>query len=690
MSRGAPYRGGSFGRGRGGFGGGRGGRGGFQQRDVGPPEMVLEIGSFIHAVEDEMFCSSSMPDKIPYFNAPIYLQNKSEIGKVDEILGPINEVYFSIKMGQGMVASSFKKGDKVYINADAVDGELQVEEVAAVQVQVAEEVFKGAEEAHEVAAQVVEDLVVIGAVVEGEGRLAAVEAEASVEEAGAADFAGHKKSLCYVHTYIHVLSLLLPSTARSLHFWMALQPLIAICGTTGVGKSKLAVELALALGGKVINADAMQVYQGLDVLTNKLRSDEQKGVEHVLMNSKKPGEQYVVGEWVRDAKQEIENAQVEGKVPIVVGGTSYWIHHLLFPTGLPAQAGPSKSMSSAPNAVLSSALRNLPGNLAALYTKLPPVAPSAKTEPDEAFALYDLLSHLDPPMANRWHWKDTRKVLRNLEIIKENGRTASEVLAETHSMAECSCYRALIFWLYADPEVLNPRLEERVDMPGSLTAQQGLLDEIRSIRHTVVKSPVALSGFREFYDYSIRDDTDDRTYATAVAEMKINTTKYAKRQVKWIRNKLLPAVGADVKQSTKAYLLDATGRFLQRDRPSRTHFTIRNGKETAGGPIAPDKSHRRITFTTKNSLPLLYNLLSKVPPTYYFHDEKQSARIVQLRNGKETAGGPIAPDKVICPYCTTEPNRPVMLEEGREWEIHQRTAAHRRMKRKADPHVDEL
>ena len=76
------------------------------------------MGTFVHAVEDEMLCSSLMPDKVPYFNAPIYLQNKSVIGKVDEILGPVNEVYFSIKMGEGMVASSFRKGDKVYIGGD--------------------------------------------------------------------------------------------------------------------------------------------------------------------------------------------------------------------------------------------------------------------------------------------------------------------------------------------------------------------------------------------------------------------------------------------------------------------------------------------------------------------------------------------------------------------------------------------
>ncbi|KAJ3990075.1 small nucleolar RNP protein [Lentinula detonsa] len=101
-----------FGRGR-----GQGGRAGFQ-RDFGPPETVLEMGSCVHAVEDELLCSSTIADKVPFFNAPIYLQNKSVIGKVDEILGPINEVHFSIKMSEGVLASSFKKGDKVFIGGD--------------------------------------------------------------------------------------------------------------------------------------------------------------------------------------------------------------------------------------------------------------------------------------------------------------------------------------------------------------------------------------------------------------------------------------------------------------------------------------------------------------------------------------------------------------------------------------------
>ncbi|KAF8866058.1 Gar1-domain-containing protein [Acephala macrosclerotiorum] len=108
--------GGGGGRGGGGFGG-RGGRGGFQQRDNGPPADVLEMGTFMHACEGEIICES-INSKIPYFNAPIYLQNKTAIGKVDEILGPINQVFFSVKPSEGIQATSFKSGDKFYIGGD--------------------------------------------------------------------------------------------------------------------------------------------------------------------------------------------------------------------------------------------------------------------------------------------------------------------------------------------------------------------------------------------------------------------------------------------------------------------------------------------------------------------------------------------------------------------------------------------
>ncbi|ODV87160.1 hypothetical protein CANARDRAFT_26583 [[Candida] arabinofermentans NRRL YB-2248] len=104
-------------RGRGGF---RGGRGGFRSGppvQQGPPDKVFEMGAFMHSCEGDIVCKS-INEKIPYFNAPIYLENKTQVGKVDEILGPLNEVFFTIKPSEGVQATSFKDGDKFYIAAD--------------------------------------------------------------------------------------------------------------------------------------------------------------------------------------------------------------------------------------------------------------------------------------------------------------------------------------------------------------------------------------------------------------------------------------------------------------------------------------------------------------------------------------------------------------------------------------------
>ncbi|XP_021741243.1 putative H/ACA ribonucleoprotein complex subunit 1-like protein 1 [Chenopodium quinoa] len=126
-----PRGGGSFRGARGGGGrgdrGGRGGRGGFGGRgggfggrgggfrDEGPPSEVVEISTFVHACEGEAVTKLTH-EKIPYFNAPIYLQNMTQIGKVEEIFGPINESFFSVKMMEGIVATSYAPGDKFYID----------------------------------------------------------------------------------------------------------------------------------------------------------------------------------------------------------------------------------------------------------------------------------------------------------------------------------------------------------------------------------------------------------------------------------------------------------------------------------------------------------------------------------------------------------------------------------------------
>ncbi|CAR25733.1 ZYRO0A06864p [Zygosaccharomyces rouxii] len=106
---------------RGGRGGMRGGRGNGRPNGrfvpQGPPDTVLEMGQFMHPCEGDIVCKS-INTKIPYFNAPMYLENKTQVGKVDEILGPLNEVYFTIKCTEGVHATSFKDGDKFYIGSD--------------------------------------------------------------------------------------------------------------------------------------------------------------------------------------------------------------------------------------------------------------------------------------------------------------------------------------------------------------------------------------------------------------------------------------------------------------------------------------------------------------------------------------------------------------------------------------------
>ncbi|XP_023439759.1 H/ACA ribonucleoprotein complex subunit 1 isoform X3 [Dasypus novemcinctus] len=123
--------GGNFrGGGRGGFGRG-GGRGGFNKgQDQGPPERVVLLGEFLHPCEDDIVCKCITDEnKVPYFNAPVYLENKEQIGKVDEIFGQLRDFYFSVKLSENMKASSFKKLQKVKKDLrEAVAGEVEVEE----------------------------------------------------------------------------------------------------------------------------------------------------------------------------------------------------------------------------------------------------------------------------------------------------------------------------------------------------------------------------------------------------------------------------------------------------------------------------------------------------------------------------------------------------------------------------------
>ncbi|KAG8886785.1 hypothetical protein FRB99_004355, partial [Tulasnella sp. 403] len=378
----------------------------------------------------------------------------------------------------------------------------------------------------------------------------------------------------------------------------ASHPLIAVIGTTGTGKSQLAIELALAIsdaskatssqygrwkGAKVINADAMQVYRGLDIVTNKVTEEEKQGVEHRLMDIRSPGEEYFVSQWIKDAVSEIESCHAAEELPIIVGGTTYWIQHLIFPNRLVSLEDGTEddhdaSVGSVDNGISSTwideVVSELPESLQRLWKDLPDKAASEVCTPDVAFSLHTLLSKLDPPVAARWHWNDTRKVLRSLEIIKESGRKASEIMMQQDGVTVNARYPTLVFWLYAEPHELNPRLDARVQK----MIERGMLQEIITMRelcHPKVVDPPTGSeapsidytqgifqtiGFKEFDQYLSSTTRPDDLFAHSVEQMKHATRKYAQRQIKWIQNKLLPVVRSQGTEGHKAtvVLLDAT------------------------------------------------------------------------------------------------------------------------------------
>ncbi|RPD65827.1 tRNA isopentenyltransferase [Lentinus tigrinus ALCF2SS1-7] len=484
---------------------------------------------------------------------------------------------------------------------------------------------------------------------------------------------------------------------------MSFKPLIVICGTTGVGKSKLGIELALALssksarhhhpyhGARIINADSMQVYVGMDVITNKVPTEERCGVEHLLMDYKKPGEQLTGPEWIRDAMQVIDETHARNEVPIVVGGTSYWIQHLIFPERMASLDKSSAEASStpvspSPSEAYTNALASLPPELLALFNDLPGIAPIADTNPRLAMDLHRLLGMIDPLVAQRWHWRDSRRVLTNLRIIQENRRLASEIIREQSHTASKPRYRTLCFWLYAKPDALKPRLDDRVDQ----MITQGLLNEILTLKAIAAAgsssspdgAPPTESrprmdytlgiyqaiGYKEFHDYLSAAEPSETAFREAVEQMKLGTRRYAKRQVSWLRNKLLPAVNAanaaaraeNNSPVVPTYLLDAT--------------ELGDAWKTNVLDVADDITK---AFLEGEALPDPL-ALSKTASKMLTVPDRPTDPIAVLS----------AHQRTVCDVCTIDPVQPVMVDASK-WEMHVRSRGHRRLtsKRTKGPHV---
>ena len=296
---------------------------------------------------------------------------------------------------------------------------------------------------------------------------------------------------------------------------------VCIIGTTGVGKSKLGIELAKHFGGQVISADSMQVYKGLDLLTNKVTEEEMEGVEHHMMSLLDPikDEKFSVTQFVKIAEEKLFQISGNDSLPLVVGGTMYYVESLLWENLIDPQLLENKTC------------REFPVEIKEMSNK----------------DLHEKLREVDQVMADKYHFNERRKVMRSLEFFYENGSKQSDFYFEK----DVSCkYEAIIFWLYCGEEILKKRIRERTS--GML--EKGALREVRELAETMKekgeqsfdysKGLLQSIGFKEFEAYlSSLGETCKAKREKAVEECaeKLNehTLKYAKKQIGWIENRIL-------------------------------------------------------------------------------------------------------------------------------------------------------
>ena len=279
-------------------------------------------------------------------------------------------------------------------------------------------------------------------------------------------------------------------------------PILVIVGPTGSGKTDTAVLAAKALGGEVITADSMQVYRGMDIGTAKPTPEERQGVPHPLIDVADPDAEFSVAEYVALADRVIAGIVARERVPIVSGGTGFYVNALIDRWEFPPQ----------------------PADFA-LRERLKEV-----TEREGVEALHDRLRAIDPVSADRLHPNDVKRVIRALEVYELTGRPVSSYEYKPGEGARPGPYRALMYGLTLPREVLNERLEKRVH--AQLAA--GLLEEVRRLYEGGYGPDLpAMKGitYRQLVGY-LRGEYD---FDTAVELMVRDNRRYAKRQYTWFK-----------------------------------------------------------------------------------------------------------------------------------------------------------
>ncbi len=278
------------------------------------------------------------------------------------------------------------------------------------------------------------------------------------------------------------------------------KPLIILTGPTAVGKTKASIGLAKALNGEIISADSMQVYKYMDIGSAKIRPKEMDGVKHYLVDELEPTEEFHVVRFQQMAKAALEEIYAKGKVPIVVGGTGFYIQALLYDIDFTES---NEDIS--------------------YREELEQIASEKGND-----YLHNMLREVDPSSADTIHANNVKRVIRALEFYKQTGQKISEHNEKEREKE--SPYAFCYFVLNDEREVLYERIDRRIDQ----MLEEGLVDEVKALKNKgYTKDMVSMQGlgYKEILDYL----NGECSLEEAIYILKRDTRHFAKRQLTWFR-----------------------------------------------------------------------------------------------------------------------------------------------------------
>lgn len=277
-------------------------------------------------------------------------------------------------------------------------------------------------------------------------------------------------------------------------------PLVILTGPTAVGKTKLSVELAKRINGEIISADSMQVYRRMNIGTAKVTEDEKDNVPHHLIDILEPWEDFNVVAFQSYAKNAVKDILDRGKIPIVVGGTGFYIQALLYGIDFTENE-----------------------NDVSLRKQL-----EEESDKDGGIALHQYLMQVDPAAAKAIHPNNRKRVIRAVEFYKLTGQRISEH-NEAQRMNE-TIYNSAYFVLNMDREKLYRRIDYRVD----LMMKEGLVKEVQDLlAEGCTPNMISMQGLG--YKEIIRYLNHEISLEEAVYILKRDTRHFAKRQLTWFR-----------------------------------------------------------------------------------------------------------------------------------------------------------